>query len=277
MGYIRAMLKWGILRKLATSQVYGEAKLIPPLKKGKTKAYEKPEREAVPDDVVRETLPFMSPTVATMVQVQRLTGMRPSEVCKMTVGDIDQTRGNGLWYYVQSHKTEAHIGKKPIPLGKPEQRLIEPYLVDKKPTEAVFSPRTAMAEWHAERRANRKTKVSPSQEKRNQQRAKKPAKRQPGEFYDRNSYRVAILNAIKKGNKILPKDQQIPHWSPYQLRHANATATELEHGLDEAQAQLGHTSADMTKRYSKAQLRQREKLAHSRRNPFGDSTGKIEE
>ena len=268
MGFIRAMLKWGVLRKLVPHQVYVEAKFVPPLKQGKTRAYENPEREPVPDSVVQRTLPFMSPTVRAMVQVQRLTGMRPSEVCKMTVGAIDRSRGNGLWYYSPKHKTEAHIGKKPIPLGKPEQELIAPYLVGKKPSEAVFSPRTAMEEWHAERRANRKTKISPSQEERNRQRAKKPKPRQPHEFYDRNSYRIAVLNAIKKGNRILPKDQQIPHWYPYLLRNSAATAIELEHGLDEAQAALGHTSANMTKRYSKAQLRQREKLAQNRRNPF---------
>ena len=174
MGFIRAMLKWGVLRKLVPHQVYVEAKFVPALKQGKTRAYENPEREAVPDEVVRRTLPFMSPTVRAMVQVQRMTGMRPSEVCKMTVGAIDWSRGNGLWYYSPRHKTEGHIGKKPIPLGKPEQELIAPYLVGKKPSEAVFSPRTAMQEWHAERRANRKTKISPSQEERNRQRAKKP-------------------------------------------------------------------------------------------------------
>jgi len=53
MGYIRAMLKWGAIRKLVSAQVYGEAKLIPALKEGKTRAYENPEREPVPDDVVR--------------------------------------------------------------------------------------------------------------------------------------------------------------------------------------------------------------------------------
>ena len=63
MGYIRAMLKWGILRKLVPHQVYVEAKFIPPLKKGRTKARENPERQDVPDDVVRRTLPFMFPTV----------------------------------------------------------------------------------------------------------------------------------------------------------------------------------------------------------------------
>ena len=128
------MLKWGILRKLASSQVYVEAKFIPPLKVGKTRAYEKPEREAVPLEVVKRTLPFLSPTVAAMVMLQWLTGMRPSEICKMTVGDIAQTLDSELWYYVLgSHKTEKHIGKKSIPLGKPEQELLAPYLIGKKP------------------------------------------------------------------------------------------------------------------------------------------------
>jgi hypothetical protein len=44
--------------------------------------------------------------------------------------------------------------------------------------------------------------------------------------------------------------------------------TELEIGLDESQALLAHKTADMTRRYSKAQLRIREKLARNRQNPF---------
>jgi integrase len=274
MKFIRAMLKWGVLRKLVAHQVYFEAKLVPALKEGKTRAYETPEQQPVPDWVVLRTLPFMSPTVATMVQVQRLTGMRPSEICKMRVGDIDRKRGNGLWYYSPKHKTEKHIGKKPIPLGKPEQELIAPYLEGKKPLEAVFSPRTAMQEWHAERRANRKTKVSPSQQERDRQRAKNPRPRQPHEFYDRNSYRIAILNAIKKGNKTLPVDQQIPHWFPYQIRHAAGTEAETREGLDKAQALLGHTTANTTKRYAHGQLAIAEKMARNRRNPFEDLTEK---
>jgi len=116
----------------------------------------------------------MSPTVRAMVQIQRMTGMRPKEICRMTVGNIDQTRDAKLWYYIPRHKTERFIGKKSIPFGKPEQELIAPYLVGKKPSEAIFSPRTAMAEWHAERRANRKTKISPSQLERDKKRAKHP-------------------------------------------------------------------------------------------------------
>ena len=125
----------------------------------------------------------------------------------------------------------------------------------------------AQEERNAKKRANRKTKITPSQAARDRMRAKNPADN-VGEFYDKNSYRKAIEHAIRKGNKTLPAEQLIKKWTPYQLRHAAATEAEQMWGLDEAQAQLGHTSANMTKRYSSAQLKQRENLARERRNPF---------
>ena len=262
---------WGVEEELAKTDVKA-LREVKNLRKGEPGTRDNAPREDVPDAIIERTLPFMFPTVAAMVQVQRLTGMRPGEVIKMRVGEIDRSRDNGLWYYIpESHKTEEHIGKKPIPLGKPEQELIAPYLVGKKPSAAVFSPRTAMEEWKTERRANRKTKIPPSQQERDRKRAENPTDR-VGDFYDSDSYRQAVEYAITKGNKVLPEGETIPDWTPYQLRHTAATAIELEHGLDEAQAQLGHTSANMTKRYSKAQLTQREKLARKRVNPFAKKT-----
>jgi integrase len=124
-------------------------------------------------------------------------------------------------------------------------------------------------ELNAERRVNRKTPITPSQRERDRQRANNPADH-IGAFYDRDSYRQAIEHAIRKGNKVLPVGEKIPHWFPYLLRNSAATDIELKHGLDEAQAQLGHRKADMTRRYSKAQLRIREKLAREQENPFAD-------
>ena len=103
MNYIRAMLKWGILRKLVSHQVYVEAKFIPPLKKGKTRAYEKPPRQDVPDEVVDRTLPHLLPTIRAMVLVQWLASMRPSEVFRMKPGEIDTKYktddGVVIWMY----------------------------------------------------------------------------------------------------------------------------------------------------------------------------------
>jgi len=262
---------WGVEEELAKTDVKA-LREVRNLRKGEQGTFDNPPREDVPDAIIERTLPFMFPTVAAMVQVQRLTGMRPSEVLNMRVGDIDKTRGNGLWYYTpKSHKTEEHIGKKPIPLGEPEQELLTPYLIGKKTSEAVFSPRTAMEEWKTERRANRKTKITPSQLERDRQRAENPTDR-IGDFYDSGSYRRAVEYAIRKGNKVLPEEQKIPHWTLYQLRHNAGTEAEKMGGLDKAQALLGHKTANVTKRYAHAQLTIAEEMARNRRNPFAKET-----
>ena len=272
---IVSMFSWAVSEELAHPNTVAALREVKGLRRGEQGTRDNPPRQEVPDDVVRQTLPFMSPTVAAMVQIQRMTGMRPTELCKMTVGDIDRSRENGLWYYTlkaqeaeqHAHKTELYIGKKVVPLGLPEQELIAPYLSGKEPTEAVFSPQTAMQEWYAERRANRKTPLTPSQQERDKTRAENPRSRML-EFYDRNSYRIAVANAIKKGNKVLPEGEKIPHWFPYQVRHAASTAIELTDGLDAAQAQMGHRTANVTKRYAHGQLKIAEELARDRQNPL---------
>lgn len=72
------------------------------------------------------------PTIAGMVEVQRLAAMRPSEVCKMKAGDID--RSKDIWLYQpDSHKNGWREHVRIIPLGKPEQEIIAPRLDDKAP------------------------------------------------------------------------------------------------------------------------------------------------
>jgi integrase len=227
-GKIRRIFTWGVGEEVVQATVTDALKAVQDLRRGEEGTRDNPPRKGVPKDVIERTLPFLAPTVATMVQVQWLTGMRPSEAFKMRVGNIDKTRDSELWYYTpESHKTEEYIGDKDIPLGLPEQRLIEPYLAGKKPAEAVFSPRTAMKERAAEARANRKSKLTPSQRERDVRRAEKSAGR-VGEFYNRDSYRRAVEYAIAKGNR---HGQKIPHWTPYLLRNSAATEIELTHGF----------------------------------------------
>jgi integrase len=262
-----SIFAWGVENDSVSAPTWQALKSVRALPKGYPGTFDHSEREAVPKEVIEATLPFLAPVVAALVQVQYLTGMRPSEACNMRVGNINRSQKNGLWYYTpESHKTEQHIGKKSIPLSEPVQRLIAPYLIGKRSEDSVFSPRTAMKERAAEARSNRKSKLTPSQRERDAKRAEKKLCH-VGEFYNKDSYRRAVNYAIEKGNR---HGVKIPHWSPYLLRNSAATAIELEHGLDEAQAQLGHTSANMTKRYSSAQLKQREKIARTQRNPFDD-------
>ena len=269
-GRIIRVFRWGLKRKLVAPNTVGALREVENLQRGEPGTFDNPPREDVPDEAVKRTLPFMSPTVATMAQLQRITGMRPSEIYRMTVGNIDRTRDPELWYYVlKAHKTRRFIGEKTIPLGKPEQDLIAPYLVGKTKEASVFSPRQAVREQRERQRAERKSKLTPSQRERDRRRAKHPAEN-IGDFYDKHSYRKAIEHAIQKGNKTLPEGQKIPHWTPYQLRHAAGTAVEKAEGLDKAQALLGHKTANVTKRYAHGQLAITEDLARTQVNPFED-------
>jgi len=267
---------WGVAEELVKPDTWAVLKAVKPLPKGYAGTVENPAREDVPDNIIGRTLPYMPPVLRAMVQVQRLTGARPSEIFGMRVGQIDKDTVPDLWLYrLSTHKTENKTKqKKIIPLGKPEQELILPYLAGKKPEEAVFSPRMAIQERRTEQRANRKSKPTPSQITRSKERAAKPSRYR--EFYNKDSYRQAVAYAIEKANRHLPDGEKIPYWTPYQLRHAAATAMEEESGLDEAQALLDHSSAQTTKRYAHARLQKMKELARNRRNPF-DEAGQAEQ
>ena len=243
------IFQWGVEEGVVHSDTAAVLKAVKPLPEGYAGTFDHEEREDIADSIIKATLPFMPPTLQAMVKLQRLTGCRPSEIFKMTVGQIDRHSDPELWLYrLSQHKTKQKIKrKKIIPLSKIEQELIAPYLVGKKPTEAVFSPRTAYQERHAERRS---------------------IPQKYSEFYNKDSYRNAVEYAIQKGNKTLPEDEQILFWTPYQIRHTAATAMELEVGFDEAQTLLDHERPDTTARYTHARLQKLKELARKRRNPF---------
>ena len=245
------IFQWGVEEGIVHSDTAAVLKAVKPLPEGYVGTFDHEEREDVPDSVIQATLPFMPPTLQAMIKLQRLTGCRPSEIFNMRVGQIDQHSDPDLWLYrLAQHKTKKKIKrKKIIPLSKIEQELIAPYLLGKRPTEAVFSPRTAQAERYAGKRAI-------------------PAKY--SEFYNKDSYRQAVEYAIQKGNKTLPEGEQIPYWTPYQIRHTAATVMELEVGFDEAQTLLDHERPDSTARYTHARLKKLKELARKRRNPFGE-------
>jgi integrase len=273
---IVSVFLWGVGEEYVNSETADALKAVKPLPEGYAGTFDHDERADVPDDVIRRTLPFLPPMLAAMIQVQRMTGCRPSEIFNMKAGEIDKKSDPDLWLYrLPRHKTEKKTKrKKVVPLGKPEQELIAPYLEGKTGKEAVFPPRTAMQERSAAKRANRKSKLTPSQEARDQ--AVKPQNYR--EFYDKDSYRRAVEHAIAKANRQLPDGEKIPDWTPYQMRHTAATMLELEADIEDAQILLDHESVDTTKQNTKKRLEKSKKLARNRRNPLaGDKSNEAQD
>jgi integrase len=177
-----------------------------------------------------------------MVRLQLATGMRPSEVCNLRPMDIDKT--GEVWMIRPSkHKTANRGIRKAVPLLGVSREIVENYL-NRSPESYLFSPAEAVQWLNSKKRAERKTKVQPSQVCRKKKNPMKP----PRDHYDSQSYGRAITRACKRAG--------IEHWTLYQLRHAAATKVTDELGVEFAAALLGHTNIKMTEHYSRTAERQ---------------------
>jgi integrase len=251
-GRIVRIFKWAVSEELVPPSVHQALQTVPGLRRGRTDVRESKPVKPVPDAFVDAIKPHVSRRIWAMVELQRLTGMRPGEVCTLRTIDVD-TSGRVWVYTPESHKTEHHGRERKIYLGPAAQTILRPWLRVELGA-YLFSPAEAMAEHWVEQRRDRKTRVQPSQQNR---RRRRPS-RKPRDRYDPNTYRQAIQSGIWKVNKEAerlaevggPEAVLIPNWHPNQLRHSAATRLRKAFGLDVARAVLGHSSPVVTEVYA---------------------------
>jgi integrase len=247
-GRLVRAFKWAESQELVPAGKHHTLATVSGLRRGRSEARESTPVGPVPEAHVDAVLPHVSRQVRAMIELQRLTGMRPGEVTAMRTGDLDRT--GPVWTYVPArHKTQHHNHSRTIFLGPQAQAVLAGWL-RADPGAYLFSPAEAMEERWAEQRRDRKTPVQPSQASR-----KRPTPgRRPGGRYEPGSYRQAIVNACKRAG--------VPGWHPHQLRHNAATRLRREFGLEVALVVLGHARADTTQIYAERDLaRAREVMA----------------
>ena len=88
---VKGCFKWGTENELVPPSVFHGLQSVAGLKAGRSEARETDPLKPVPNIFVDAVLPFVSPQVKAMIELQRLTGMRLGEVCLMRTGDIDVT------------------------------------------------------------------------------------------------------------------------------------------------------------------------------------------
>jgi integrase len=246
-GRIKRLFKWAVAEELVPETVYRGLLAVEGLKVGRSEARETERITPVPDEHVEAVLPHLPTPVRAMVQIQRLTGMRPGEVALMRACDIDTTAE--VWVYKPAHHKTAWRGKeRAILIGPRCQEVLCPYLT----TDSVgylFRPVDAREERFNAMRAVRKTSVQPSQ----MCRKKKEPKREVPEYYDRHAYAGVVARACKKTG--------VPHWHPNKLRHSKATEVRAVYGLEGAQVVLGHTRANVTEVYAERNMALAAKVA----------------
>jgi len=255
------MFRWGVSEELVPAKAAQALAMLPPLRKGRPDGAEaagdrKPVAPVDPAHVTA-TIARLAPPVRAMVELQQLTGMRSQNVTAMRPCDLDQT--GEVWEYIPAeHKAAWREKKLFIALGPRCQDILRPFL--DRPAEAfMFSPIDAQSWRSQQRRATRKTPLTPSQRKRT---ALPPGRRErpPADHYSPASYRRAIRYGIRLANKAiakvnnrLPRDQQqplIPAWTPHQLRHNAGTNVRRMFNAEGARVFLGHSHLKTTEIYA---------------------------
>jgi len=94
---MKRIFRWAVSEELIPTKVYEGLRTVPGLRRGRTKARETDPVKPVCDEHVQAVLPFVSAQIATMIQLQRQTGMRPCEVVLFRIYDIDMSQE--IWIY----------------------------------------------------------------------------------------------------------------------------------------------------------------------------------
>lgn len=246
---LRRVFAWAVAEELIAPSVLHGLQAVAGLKRGRCAARESEPVGPVADSDVAAVLPHVTPPVAAMIRVQRLTGMRPGEVTSLRPCDLD--RSGPVWYYRPARHKGSWLDKaRVVAVGPQAQEVLRPFLDGAADPDAhTFSPAASARLRREAMRAARKTPVQPSQVCR----AKASPKRTPGASYNTRAYAHAIRRGCQKAG--------VPVWGPNRLRHSFATEVRRRFDLEAAQVMLGHARADVTQVYAEKDLTLAEKVA----------------
>lgn len=289
-GLIKQIFRWGVEHELVPAHVHEALRAVSGLRESDAQAPLSEPVDPAPEHQVEAVLPLVSPAVRAMIELQRLTGMRPGEVVIMRGCDLDI--GGRTWVYTPAHHKNAHRGQtRRIYLGPKAQRTLEPWL--KTDLSAyLFSPVECEAARQARRAERRKT--PPRRGNFSGTNRRRSPKRGPGQRYTVDSYRRAIQRACdlafpppkrlarqqvpgKRGTRwetdaewrkrLGPKQweklkawRNEHRWHPNQLRHNAATYLRKRYGLEAARVVLGHNSAAVTEVYAELDFAKAEQI-----------------
>jgi integrase len=192
--------KWAVGEEMVPATAHHGLLAVSGLRSGRADVRESKPVKPVPDAFVDAIRPYVSRQVWGMVELQRLSGMKPGEVCAMRTCDVD-TRGK-VWAYTPGRHKTAHHGKaRVVHLGPRAQAVLREWLRPEL-TAPLFQPREAEAERQAEKRRRRKSKVPPSQVSRKKARpCKAPGDRYTLKGIGRRSSAVPARLACRPGTR----------------------------------------------------------------------------
>jgi integrase len=220
-GLIKQAIQWGVERGLVTELVGASV-----ITMRRLKAPRRPRRPAVDDTHIDAALHHLSPTLTAMVSLQRLTGMRPGEVCALRWRDIDKSPpgaagDRGFWVYRVAGAKADRFHETVYHLNKSAQAVLANFI--KPPGAFIFAPRdTVKQRWPG---------------------GAPDLLASAGDRYTTPAYRQAIERACRAA--------KVPVFGPHAIRHRFLTdvANDATLGLAAAAEAANHSSQTTTLRY----------------------------
>lgn len=252
-GAVVRMFEWAAGEELVGGQLWQALRAVKRVQPGRSPDPSCPpppgprKRRPVPDEDFAAVLAHCSPTIADMARLERLTAMRPEEVCYCRWCDIKPVEP-GLWIYTPSpeaNKLDHKRIERTVYMGPEAIAILERHRDGPLSSESyVFSPRRAEEQRNAARRASRATPLYPAHVRSQRKRRRSRGESRVREHYDTNSYARAIARAVAASG--LPESQA---WTPGRLRHTGASFIANSTDLETARELLGHADVRTTMGY----------------------------
>jgi len=286
---LKRVFKWAAAEEQVPVTVYQSLRTLTGLRAGRSAARETDPVVPVPEVNYEGTLPVLPRVPRAMVEVLRWSGMRPGEVCRLTLDQIDRT--DKVWVYRPGqHKTRHHGKVRVVPLGPKAQAAILAFLAGRLPappgaTDFDYADpvaRRVAADLFEEygrpvdaallRDLARPVALvggsvidpesrvfDPARDRAERHAAMRRARKtkvQPSQVCRKKRAAgrvpgdVYTTRALAHAVAKACKKAGVPHWHPNQLRHLRATEVRQAYGLEAAQVLLGHARADITQVYA---------------------------
>lgn len=158
MNNIKAVFEWGVKKRenkkrLVEPETFDMLKIVDPIKKEQTAAYEPKPIDEIEDSIVLKTMQYLMATPKAMIALRRSAGMRPQDVCQLRFCDIHVK--DGKWVYATpEHKTAFRNKERSIYFNIQERAIIEERSSGKPADDYVFSPIDTMREIFPKRKTN---------------------------------------------------------------------------------------------------------------------------
>lgn len=220
MARIRQMFKFGVSRMIVKAETLTRLAAVEGVREHQ--GIQSEPILPVPISVVEVTKKFVPLMVEAMIDLQRLTGMRPSEVVALHISDIEKLDDGMFVYSPRGHKTEHHGRERKVAIGP---KAIE-----------------AIRKWYAEAAV----RFSASGDVDDGYLFKVEKRRKKRGHCSVDWYRENIQRACRQAG--------VEEWAPNRLRHNAGTEVRKVFGIEVARTVLGHSSVDMTEIYAEKDL-----------------------